>query len=250
MDWATSQFAQNTKHTDRYSHQLTAQLKTLDEFSALLGEDCEGVRELRRLFELLLQGYGVSAGWVEFNCSVVRGLAYYTGTVFEGFDKKGQLRAICGGGRYDSLLSSMGAAQSIPAVGFGFGDAVIMELLQSLDLLPQLEGPGAAPAVDVVVYAMDEGLRTKALALASQLRQDGLRVDVVLDERKPKWALQRADRSRAPVLLMLAGEEHSCGQVVVKNLQQRRQVTIAYENVSLTVRDTLNTARLVGGSQM
>lgn len=213
----------------------------------MLGEDCEGVREVRRLMDLLLHGYGVSAGWVEFNCSVVRGLAYYTGTVFEGFDKKGQLRAICGGGRYDSLLSSMGASHSIPAVGFGFGDAVIMELLESLDLLPELEGPTAAPTVDVVVYTMEESLRTKALSLATQLRQqEALRVDVILDERKPKWALQRADRSRAPVLLMLAGEEHGRGQVVVKNLKQRSQATVAYENFAATVRETLNVATSSG----
>lgn len=216
------------------------QLKTVDEFAALLGGDCEGVGEVRRLLQLLEEGYGISQEWVRFDCSVVRGLAYYTGTVFEGFDKKGQLRAICGGGRYDNLLSSMGAAQSVPAVGFGFGDAVITELLESLDLMPQLDGPAAPPTADVVVYAMDEGLRGRALALATQMRQDSLRVDVVLDERKPKWALQRADRTRAPVLLMLASEEHARGEVVVKNLKMRTQVTVPYKDFLLTVKNTLH----------
>ena len=218
---------------------LLLQLATLDEFSALLGEDCEGVQEVRQLLALLADGYGIAPGWVQFSCSVVRGLAYYTGIVFEGFDKKGQLRAICGGGRYDNLLSSMGSAQSVPAVGFGFGDAVITELLQSLDLLPQLEGAKAAPSVDVVVYAMDESLRTRALGLASQMRGQRLRVDLILDERKPKWALQRADRSRAPVLVMLALDEHVRGEVVVKNLAERSQVTVPYDAYLKVVEDTL-----------
>jgi len=214
-------------------------LKTIDQFAALLGSDCEGVGEVRHLLRLLEEGYGISHEWVQFDCSVVRGLAYYTGTVFEGFDKKGQLRAICGGGRYDNLLSTMGATQSVPAVGFGFGDAVITELLEALDLLPKLDGPVAPPTADVVVYTMDESLRSRALALATQMRRDALRVDVVLDERKPKWALQRADRSRAPVLLMLAGDEHSRGEVVVKNLKLRTQVTVPYKDFLSTVKSTL-----------
>ena len=69
--------------------------------------------------------------------SVVRGRAYYTGTVVEAFDRAGQLRAICGGGRYDALLSSYGGEDQ-PAVGFGFGDAVIVELLAERKLLPAL----------------------------------------------------------------------------------------------------------------
>lgn len=206
----------------------------------MLGADCEGVSEVRRLLQLLEEGYGISTDWVQFDCSVVRGLAYYTGTVFEGFDKKGQLRAICGGGRYDNLLSSMGAAQSVPAVGFGFGDAVITELLDSLDLLPKLEGPSATPTADVVVYAMDESLRCRALALATQMRKEALRVDVVLDERKPKWALQRADRTCAPLLLLLASEEHGRGEVVIKNLRLRSQVTVPYSDFLSTIKSTLD----------
>merc|ERR1712159_474903 len=81
---------------------------SLDEFAKVAGVgDSEEVKELRRLFELAEDyGYG---DWLQFDASVVRGLAYYTGVVFEGFDKAGVLRAICGGGRYDRLLSLYGA---------------------------------------------------------------------------------------------------------------------------------------------
>ncbi|PTQ37048.1 hypothetical protein MARPO_0059s0001 [Marchantia polymorpha] len=97
--------------------------------SQLLGSDNEAVVELKQLFELA-PGYGFE-DWLQFDASVVRGLAYYTGTVFEAFDRAGTLRAICGGGRYDKLLSTFGRVDT-PACGFGFGDAVIVEFGQLL----------------------------------------------------------------------------------------------------------------------
>lgn len=85
------------------------------------------MKELADLFALA-NAYGY-ADWLAFDASVVRGLAYYTGTVFEAFDRAATLRAICGGGRYDRLLSAYGGDDA-PMCGFGFGDAVIVELLQ------------------------------------------------------------------------------------------------------------------------
>ena len=81
----------------------------------------------------------------------MRGLTYYTGVVFEGFDRSGQLRAIFGGGRYDELLSTFGGSEDLPAVGFGFGDAVIIELLKMAGKLPTLP----PSVVDIVVFAME-----------------------------------------------------------------------------------------------
>merc|ERR1712193_389060 len=112
--------------------------KTIDEFAAIadVGES-DDVQELRRLFELAkAYGYG---DWIQFDASVVRGLAYYTGVVFEGFDKAGVLRAICGGGRYDRLLSLYGSPKEVPCVGFGFGDCVIVELLREKKVLPEFK---------------------------------------------------------------------------------------------------------------
>ena len=111
-----------------------------------------GVVDILSLLRLA-EGYGISE-WLQFDASVVRGLAYYTGVVFEGFDRRGQLRAICGGGRYDKLLQSMtagaGAAEGVPAVGFGFGDAVIVELLKDKGLLPDMQrGKGGEHDVQV-----------------------------------------------------------------------------------------------------
>merc|ERR550537_1425705 len=121
--------------------------KTLDEFAQVAGVgDSPEVQELRRLFELAVDyGYG---DWLKFDASVVRGLAYYTGVVFEGFDKAGILRAICGGGRYDRFLSLYGSPKEIPCVGFGFGDCVLAELLREKNVTPSLPS-----CVDFVVAA-------------------------------------------------------------------------------------------------
>ena len=276
-----------------------SQLKTLQEFAAVLGEQDEGVRDVRRLLQLLQHGYGVSAvdagntssaaaaansssssssSWVQFDPSVVRGLAYYTGLVFEASDRQGQLRAICGGGRYDRLLQSLGGpavTAPVPAVGFGFGDAVIVELLKSKQLLPDTE---AAPIVDVVVYAMvaagaaakgttsndssgsssnrnitdnnisddaivGEDLRLKGLQVAAQLRaaDSSLRVEVVLESqgRKLKWALQRAERQRAPLLVLLAEDEHAQGTAVLRDLRSRQQAPVPYTALLQRVQEAL-----------
>ena len=87
--------------------------------------------------------------------------------MFEAFDRSGTLRAICGGGRYDTLLSTFGGAD-IPACGFGFGDVVIMELLSDLDLIPELPS-----GVDDIVFAMNEELRGAAMQVANKLRKNG-----------------------------------------------------------------------------
>jgi len=128
--------------------------KSVDDLAALCGDgvDTSGVDELKRLFELA-DAYGFG-DWLQFDASVVRGLAYYTGVVFEGFDRAGELRAICGGGRYDRLLTLYGAVTEVPACGFGFGDCVIVELLKEKGLLPDLP-----KTVDFVVAAFNDTMQ-------------------------------------------------------------------------------------------
>ncbi|XP_057438293.1 histidine--tRNA ligase, chloroplastic/mitochondrial-like isoform X2 [Lotus japonicus] len=99
-------------------------VKSLTELEERLGNSGEAIADLKELFSLA-EKFGYSK-WLQFDASVVRGLAYYTGIVFEGFDRQGKLRAICGGGRYDHLFSTFGA-DDVAACGFGFGDAVVVE---------------------------------------------------------------------------------------------------------------------------
>ena len=98
-------------------------LTDLEALASALGGESAAVVELGALFALC-DSYGIS-DWVAFDASVVRGLAYYTGPVFEAHDRAGKLRAIVGGGRYDKLIGTLGG-KDLPATGFGFGDMVVM----------------------------------------------------------------------------------------------------------------------------
>ncbi|XP_021911254.1 histidine--tRNA ligase, chloroplastic/mitochondrial-like, partial [Carica papaya] len=154
-------------------------VKSLSKLEEIMGGAGEAIADLKQLF-LLAEKFGYSE-WIQFDASVVRGLAYYTGIVFEGFDREGKLRAICGGGRYDKLLSTFGG-DDIPACGFGFGDAVIVELLKEKGLLPELR-----LQVDNIVCALDHDLQGPAATVATILRQKGQSVDLVLENKPLKW---------------------------------------------------------------
>ena len=149
---------------------------------------------------------------MRFDAGLVRGLAYYTGVVFEAFDRASELRAICGGGRYDRLLSTFGG-RDIPACGFGFGDAVIVELLSEKGLLPELPR-----RFDDVVFPFSAELRPAAMEVADRLRKAGRSVDLVLEERRMKWAFRHADSCGASRLVLVAPDEWERGLVKVRDL--------------------------------
>lgn len=134
----------------------------------------EHVEELRKFFEYVGTLVPDGAAWLQFDLSIVRGLAYYTGIVFELFDRSGEFRAICGGGRYDNLLGAIGGAQ-LPALGFGMGDVVLTELLRARKLLPATE-----PSVDYWLTADDDVALTRVMAEAAQLRAQGFSVEYAL----------------------------------------------------------------------
>ena len=189
-------------------------LKSIKELSALTGDlGNDAVAELTTLFEVA-EAYGF-ADWILFDASVVRGLAYYTGIVFEGFDRKGELRAICGGGRYDKLLSLYGSPTVVPACGFGFGDCVVMELLREKGVLPTL-----TPNLDFVVVAFNNEMRLHAVGLAAQLRGAGFAVDVLLAPKKHvDKAFSYADRVDGRRVVFVAPDEWAQKKVRVKDLR-------------------------------
>jgi histidyl-tRNA synthetase len=186
------------------------QVRDLDEARKQAPDDSGALASLERLFGLL-DAYGIRDR-VVFDASVVRGLAYYTGIVFEVYDTAGQLRAICGGGRYDGLAERLGG-RPISAVGFGFGDAVIVELLKDLDRLPELPHH-----VDDVVYALGEEQRADAIAVARRLRGAERRVELVLGTPKLKRVLGDADRNGVDRVWIIGPEEAGRGNVRVRDL--------------------------------
>ena len=190
-------------------------VRDLDEAVRQAPPGSAGADALRELFELCA-AYGV-ADRVAFDASVVRGLAYYTGIVFEAFDRAGELRAICGGGRYDRLLETLGGSP-LPAAGFGFGDAVIQELLAERGLLPELRRE-----LDAVVFAFGDGERAAAVALAGALRAEGASVELVLGGVKLKRALADADRNGARRVYLVGPDEVSRGVALVRDLASGEQ---------------------------
>ena len=199
--------------------QSTLGVDNLDSLAAALGGDSAAVSELAGLFDLI-DAYGI-ADWVAFDASVVRGLAYYTGPVFEAHDRAGQLRAICGGGRYDRLLSSLGG-NDMPATGFGFGDMVIMELLMDKGLVPDLPSGN-----EDIVIAISEDLHSAAMLVASKLRASGRSVDLVLEDKRMKWAFRHAERTGAQRLVMVMPEEWAAGNVRIKDLESGEETDVA-----------------------
>ena len=201
--------------------QSTLVIKDMNSLEEILGKESAAVTELTSLFSAL-EAYGIS-GWIEFDASIVRGLAYYTGPVFEAHDRAGELRAICGGGRYDKLLSTLGG-KDLPATGFGFGDMVIMELLEEKGLVPELIG-----GVDDVVISLSPELRNAAMSVATSLRSTGKSVDLVLEDKRLKWAFKHAERSGAQRLVMVMPDEWKEGKVKIKDLESGEEVEVSVD---------------------
>ncbi|KAL0484615.1 histidyl tRS [Acrasis kona] len=192
------------------------QIKDIDELSQKIGE--ESVAELRQLFDLV-KGYGV-AEYLRFDASIVRGLSYYTGVVFEAFSisRNSELsRAICGGGRYDRILTTYGAKQDTPACGFGFGDVVILEILRDLNKIPK---EVSRHVVNDLVVPFNEDLRPQACKVVTMLRDAGIPAEVYLPKtKKIANTFSYAERIDADRVIMIAPDEWNAGEVKVKYMK-------------------------------
>ena len=181
--------------------------------------------ELVRLFAAL-EALGVK-DYVKFDPNIMRGLLYYTGTVFEAFDTTGSLkRAIFGGGRYDNLLADVGG-QPLSGVGFAMGDVVIGIILQEAGLVPEFK---PSPA-QVLVTVFDESLWMKSYSLASDLRKAGLNAMVYPEPVKLQKQFKFADKMKMRVVLVIGPDEAEKMQVVVKNLLNGSQQIVQKEAV-------------------
>jgi histidyl-tRNA synthetase len=177
-----------------------------------------------------LDAMGLSA-FVQVDLGVVRGLAYYTGFVFEAFDRKGELRAIAGGGRYNDLVAKLGGPD-LPAVGFAIGDVTLGLLLAARGLTPTF-----VQACDVYCVIGGEPERRAAFADIHPLRAAGFRVDYSLKEVAFGKQFKLAADSGAKLALLYGPDELAQGVVKVRNLTDRSEFSVPREQVSATVRD-------------
>jgi histidyl-tRNA synthetase len=183
-------------------------------------EKSEPTPELKAILDNLnSRGLG---DYVKIDYHVIRGLAYYTGIVFEAFDQKGEFRAITGGGRYDNLIKLIsGDKVDLPALGFGMGDVVLLELLKARKLLPKFEA-----TLDAFCLIEDESLRAESLKLIQDLRSAGLIVDYPLTAAKSDKQFKRAQELKATQTVKL--ERNQAGELVarLKNLKTREELSV------------------------
>jgi histidyl-tRNA synthetase len=158
--------------------------------------------------------------FVKVDYKVIRGLAYYTGVVFEAFDAKGEFRAIAGGGRYDNLVKLIsGGKVDLPALGFGMGDVVLLELLKARGLLPKFDA-----TTDVFVLIEDENLRTQSLKLIHDLRAAGFAVEYSLTPAKPDKQFKRAQELNVGFTAKLESDAY----VRIRNFKTRDEVVAGF----------------------
>lgn len=193
-------------------------LKTLDEAERLAGAGSPAVAQLRELFRLA--GLAGFADRLVFDISVIRGLSYYTGIVFECFDTQREFRAIFGGGRYDNLLTTIGGDPAT-AVGLGFGDVVVTELLKA-----RLGADAPAPKKGVYVGWMFPEQRDAALKLAAKLRAQGECVNLALRKAKPKQFFSRAGASSCAKAVFLGPDDVAAGRAKMKDLATREETAL------------------------
>lgn len=175
--------------------------------------------ELVQFFDLI-KIFGID-DYVSFNPKVIRGLDYYTGTVFEAFESGGESRAILGGGRYDNLVADVGG-NPLPGVGFAMGDVVMALVLEDAGVIP--DKLGYKPQVVVTVF--DETTLSASLSVSEELRKAGMRVVIYPEADKLGKQFKYADRLDILVAIVLGPDEIQNDQVAVKNLKTREQVSV------------------------
>jgi len=171
--------------------------------------------------------------YVKIDYRVIRGLAYYTGIVFEAFDRESELRAIAGGGRYDNLVKLISAGKvDLPALGFGMGDVVLLELLTARKLLPKFDA-----ALDAFCLIEDETLRPASLKLVHALRSEGMAVDYSLTPLKPDKQFKRAQELKAAHLLKVESSQTGEPKVRIRNLKSRAETLVGLSEAADRLRD-------------
>ena len=191
--------------------------------------------ELVEFFDLI-RTFGVE-DYITFNPKIIRGLDYYTGTVFEAFELGGKSRAVLGGGRYDNLVGDVGGNR-LPGVGFAMGDVVVELVLRDAGVIP--DGLGDNPQVLVTMF--DESTLAESLKAAVELRTVGLRTVVYPEADKMGKQFKFADKLVIPVAVILGPDELATGQVAVKNLKTREQVVVDRKDLAAQVEKFLPTA--------
>jgi len=222
---------------EQYAIEAGLNSKQLDGLKTLLSDNelWKNSHELVRFFSAI-----DSLGFSDYVCyapHVIRGLDYYTGTVFEAQDLKGVVkRSILGGGRYDNLLADVGG-DPLPGVGFAMGDMVISLILEKYNLIP--DGIGKSPAQVLVTVFGDEQINA-SLSIAAELRENGIKVNCYPEFTKLGKQFRFADRIDVEFVIVLGPDEISNNQVTIKHLKTGDQKSISRTEIVNYIRQVLD----------
>ena len=212
--------------------ELVSKTRSIEELRAKFPNDAGVVEHLARFdsYFATLDSLGVKE-YVDLDLRIVRGLAYYTGIVFELFDATGEFRAICGGGRYDNLLQALGGVD-MPALGFGMGDVVLGELLRARGLMP-----AGAQRIDFWVAPISSENRLRAIRVATALRGAGASAEYPLRDQALGKQIKAAGNAGAARVVFVGPDLESQGRVEVKSLADGSQRALPLDELIAQVRD-------------
>ena len=211
-----------------------AAIRSLDDLTKVAGSDAAMQARLIEWQQLLstIASLGFSE-CVTIDLTIVRGLAYYTGFVFEAFETSGDARALAGGGRYDTLVKKLGGPD-LPAVGFGMGDVTLRDLLASKKLIPAYaDGP------DFFVMVLGNDVRPSALEDVAKLRRAGFRVEYNLRDGKFPKLIQSAETAGAKFALIYGTDEVAKGVTKVRSLVDRKEAEVPRADIIPALRAVL-----------
>lgn len=188
--------------------------------------------ELTAFFEAI-KDFGISE-YVGYDSAIIRGLAYYTGVVFEAKERQGNYRSICGGGRYDNLVADVGG-DPLGGIGFALGDVVIGLVLEEYSLKPKLR---SAPS-EVLVTIFDQSLMSTSARIAALIRSAGLKTELYPEAVKLDKQLKYANAQAIPIALVIGPDEAGKNQATLKDLRSGQQQTIGQDQIAATIRSLL-----------
>jgi len=192
------------------------EVSSLEQAREMLGKDSEAYQDVQQ-FLTMLDAYGIT-DIMQFDISIIRGLSYYTGIVFEAFDINEKFRAIFGGGRYDNLMGDIGGKPAT-GVGLGFGDVVVAELIKELGLIADTDNFSS----DIIVGYMQEEQHKTALQITAALRRNEKKVDISLQAEKPKKFFTKAGKCSASQAIYIGPDDIENGTIRIKNLTDRSE---------------------------
>lgn len=209
--------------------------RSLDVIAAAIAPGDNGLDELRELAGWLAVA-GIPPENYDFDFTMVRGLGYYTGPIFETVISQPNLGSVTGGGRYDDLIGLF-RKQSLPTTGTSLGIERIIDLMNELDLYPAALG---GTLVQVLVTVFNEETRRASMKIASQLRQAGINTELYFETRKLGRQLAHADKKGIPIAAIAGPAEIEAGTVKLRRLRDGREITATVEGAAATVAALLN----------